>query len=101
MTPERIYTIAELSELVGKPAHFIRDAIRRGFLACHQHCERGRIHITLSQWQDYLDGTLTVSTVTKAGGQRRRSRGRTVRRGDSAKTHQDRRSPSSYLDISF
>lgn len=98
MTPSRLYTLRELSETTGKPEPFLRELIRRGLLACHQNCSRGRIHVTIEQWQAYLDETETSQAV-KASSRRRKSRGKgSAGRGQGSKS---RRDPASYAELTF
>ena len=79
-TPSR-----ELSGLVGRPPSFIRKAICRGLLVCHQEVPGGTIYITLADWSQYLEATRSSGNDPagrcreprrqRRGGSRRRSGG--------------------------
>lgn len=105
MAPEQIYTLEELAELIGKDVPFLRDLIRRGFLRCHQNCPGGRIHVTLTQWQAYLDGTETTGVGSdpsrgpraRTSQRVRRSSGKRTRRGSfNGKSRND---PTAYRGL--
>jgi len=105
MTPERLYTLKELSELTGKPEYFLRDLIRRGYLNCHQNCDGGRIHVTASQWQAYLEGTETTGAGSTDPSRGPRARGsqrvhRTSRRTKGSTFNgRNRKDPEAYTDL--
>lgn len=100
MSPTPIYTLRELSEHVGRPVKFLRQAINSGKLACHQDHEGATIYITLEQWEDYLEATLTRFAPSKkassGGSSRRRIRG-----SKTPNTAKSRRDPSRYVAKSF
>jgi hypothetical protein len=99
MAPTPIYTLQELSAEVCKPVKWLRRKIDAGLLACHQDGPGATIHVTLKQYNDYLDKTyvLKAQPTTDAPAPRRRHRG--ARR--SASTAMNRRNPASYKPTSF
>lgn len=96
MTPQPLYTITELTEHVGRPVSFIRNAIRKGLLSCHQDAPGATIHVTLTQWNEYLEATSSIAKKSKNGGVRLRPK--TGTRGRKSKS---RRDPASYSGLAF
>jgi len=99
MAPTPIYTLQELSAEVHKPVRWLRRKIDAGLLACHQDAPGATIHVTLKQYNDYLDRTYVLrgQPTTEAPVARHRQRG--ARR--SAGKAMDRRNPASYKPTSF
>jgi hypothetical protein len=99
MAPTPIYNLQELSDLVDKPVKWLRRKIDAGLLACHQDAPGATIHVTLKQYNDYLDRTyvLKEQPLKDAPAVRRRHRGTTR----SAGRAMNRRNPASYKPSSF
>jgi len=99
MSPTPLYSLRELSDHVGRPVKFLRRAIDSGKLACHQDHEGATIYVTLDQWDDYLDGTVTIFTPGKprsGGTPRRRARG-----NKTTTSSKSRRDPTLYAATTF
>ena len=102
MTPQRLFSIRELAEHVGRSQAFIRKAIKSGLLAYHRVVAGGRIYVTLEQWNDYLDQTLVEggggAGATGSISSRRRQ---ITRRPQKRQTVKPRRDPTAYSEIEF